>query len=68
LIKAVAAGDDYEIAFTAPPEKRHAVAKAAAQSGTRVTEIGRVTTGQGAALLDESATEIPIVRAGYTHF
>ena len=68
LLKAVAAGDDYEIAFTAPAKMRDAVASAAEQSGTLVTEIGHVQRGAGVRLLDESGRDIPIARAGYTHF
>ncbi|HEY1631239.1 MAG TPA: thiamine-phosphate kinase [Rhizomicrobium sp.] len=55
---AATAGDDYEIAFTAP-------------AGTRfkgVTEIGRVERGQGVALLDAKGREIPLKKKGYTHF
>jgi thiamine-monophosphate kinase len=66
--RAVCAGDDYEIAFTAAPENRDAVASAAAKAGVSVAEIGRVESGQGVSLLDESGAEIPIEHRGYTHF
>lgn len=68
LVEAVTAGDDYEIAFTAPPEKRGAIADAAAASGVPVTEIGTVQSGEGVVLLDEAGDEIPLNRTGYTHF
>jgi thiamine-monophosphate kinase len=66
--RAAVAGDDYEIAFTAPASRRADVANAAARSGVAVTEIGRVGAGEGAVLLDASGREITIARSGYTHF
>ena len=66
--RAAVAGDDYEIAFTAPASRRADVASAAARSGVAVTEIGRVAAGEGAVLLDASGREIALARSGYTHF
>ena len=66
--RAAVAGDDYEIAFTAPASRRADVANAAARSGVAVTEIGRVAAGEGAVLLDASGREIALARSGYTHF
>jgi thiamine-monophosphate kinase len=68
LAQAVTAGDDYEIAFTAPPENREAIAAAAATSGVPIAEIGRVAIGRGVVLLDQSGVEIPLKQGGYTHF
>lgn len=66
--RAAVAGDDYEIAFTAPAPRRADVANAAARSGVAVSEIGRVAAGEGAVLLDASGREIVLARSGYTHF
>ena len=66
--RAATAGDDYEIAFTAPPQNRAAVLAAAQQSGTPIAEIGRVEAGEGVDLLDSQGKEIAIERAGFTHF
>lgn len=66
--RAAVAGDDYEIAFTAPASRRTDVANAAARSGVAVAEIGRVAAGEGAVLLDASGHEIALARSGYTHF
>ena len=68
VIRAASAGDDYEIAFTAAPIHRNSVEKIAARTNTRVTEIGRVVPGEGAALVDAEGNEIAIARKGYTHF
>src|SRR5262249_34972172 len=51
VVRAATAGDDYEIAFTAPRTKRARVLAAAKAARTRVTEIGFVMTGRGVALL-----------------
>ncbi|HEV2560700.1 MAG TPA: thiamine-phosphate kinase [Rhizomicrobium sp.] len=68
IARAASAGDDYEIAFTAPLEKREAVLAAARASGTSVTEIGRVEAGEGIVLLDSGGGHIPVARPGFTHF
>jgi len=68
MARAAVAGDDYEIAFTAPVSGRADVANAAARSGVAVTEIGRVAAGEGAVLLDASGKAITLVRGGYAHF
>jgi thiamine-monophosphate kinase len=65
-VQAATAGDDYEIAFTAP--SRAAVMRAARKAGVIVTEIGKVERGRGMVLLDASAREIKLVRKGYAHF
>ena len=56
----VAAGDDYEILFTAPP--------GAAEGIEGVTRIGRVIAGQGVAVLDPAGKPIEVKTAGYRHF
>ncbi len=65
-IAAVTAGDDYEIAFTAP--KRHAVMRAARKAGVAVTEIGVVERGEGVVLYDAKGKEIRLKKKGYAHF
>ena len=68
ILRAATAGDDYELAFTAPQSMRSAVAKAAARAGVAVAEIGRVEAGQGVCLMDDRGHEIEVARAGYAHF
>jgi thiamine-monophosphate kinase len=60
IVRAATAGDDYEIAFTAPSLIRDA--------HTPVTCIGRVEQGSGVALIDADGNEIIVLRAGYRHF
>lgn len=66
--RAVTAGDDYEIAFTAPESARAGILRAVAESGTPVHEIGVVEAGEGVTLLDETGAPIAIARGGFTHF
>jgi thiamine-monophosphate kinase len=65
-VRAVTAGDDYEIAFTARSDA--AVLEAGRKVGVPVTKIGQVEEGQGVALLDGAGREITLNRTGYTHF
>jgi thiamine-monophosphate kinase len=68
LLRAATAGDDYELAFTAPPAVRAAVADAARASGVAVSEIGRVEPGAGVGLIDEAGRAIAVDRPGFIHF
>lgn len=51
----LAGGDDYELAFTAPADRRAAVEAAAATCATPVTRIGRVDAEPGVRLLGAGA-------------
>jgi thiamine-monophosphate kinase len=66
-IRAATAGDDYEIAFTVSPRHVDSAIKAARDS-TSITQIGRVTAGEGVVFLDENGHEIGVKRKGYVHF
>ncbi|MDE2133979.1 MAG: thiamine-phosphate kinase [Alphaproteobacteria bacterium] len=66
VVRAATAGDDYEIAFAAPSER--AVMDAAKRAGVPVTRIGRVEEGCGVVLTGADGREIPVPRAGFTHF
>ena len=64
----LAGGDDYELAFTAPPDRRGAVQDAAAQAHTRVTRIGRIEAEPGLRLLDGQGRRIERQYASFDHF
>ena len=68
IVQAATSGDDYELAFTAPPLAEPRVRQAAAISGVSVTEIGRVEEGTGVALVDSAGQVIPVKRRGFVHF
>ena len=65
---AVTAGDDYEIAFTAPRTKRAKVFAAARASNTSVTEIGWVMPGRGVGLLGVDGKAMKVAKKGWEHF
>lgn len=64
----LAGGDDYELAFTAPPERRDAVAAAAQASHTPVSRIGTVLAQPGLQLVDAAGAPVPHRYASFNHF
>ncbi len=64
----LAGGDDYELAFTAPPGRRDAVTQAAAHAGTTVTRIGALQPGSGIRLVDGHGAELEARYASFDHF
>ncbi|HEY0300972.1 MAG TPA: thiamine-phosphate kinase [Rhizomicrobium sp.] len=68
IVRAATAGDDYEIAFTAPLARRAKVFAAAKAAGVPVTQIGWVMKGRGVALLGKDGKPVKIGKTGWTHF
>jgi thiamine-monophosphate kinase len=64
IVRAATAGDDYQIAFTAPLAKEAEIASVSVQ----VTRIGTVEQGSGVVLLDAQGREIAVPRKGFVHF
>ena len=64
----LAGGDDYELAFTAPPARRDAVAAASQASGTPVTRIGTVLAEPGLQLVDALRHVVENRYASFDHF
>jgi thiamine-monophosphate kinase len=65
---ALAGGDDYELAFTAPATAREAVQAAAAQAGTRVTRIGRIEAEPGVRVVDGQGQPLGQRFGSWDHF
>jgi len=65
---ALAGGDDYELAFTAPGSARDAVEAAASESQTPVSRIGRIDTAPGLRLLDAAGKPLQRRYASFDHF
>ncbi|UJB30610.1 thiamine-phosphate kinase [Chromobacterium sp. Beijing] len=63
-----AGGDDYELVFTAPAERRAQIEACAATAGCRLSRIGRIVAGQGVSLLDGEGNIIQLESTGYDHF
>ena len=64
----LAGGDDYELVFTAAVAAREAVQRAAAQSATPVTRIGRIESEPGLRLLDAGGQVLPLSLQSFDHF
>lgn len=61
-------GDDYELLFTAPKNKRAQVLAAAHQSEVGVTLIGCIETQQGIRLYDARGQHVPQIYQSFDHF
>ena len=61
-------GDDYELCFTAAPERRDAVLRAMQAVSTPVARIGRVVAGDAVRAIDPAGATWPPPRDGYAHF
>lgn len=68
VVRAATAGDDYEIAFTAPSSAEPAMRAAASRQKLAVTRIGTVEAGEGVRLLARDGSDIPVLKPGFTHF
>ncbi len=64
----LAGGDDYELAFTAPPVARAAVQAAARASATPVTLIGQIYSEPGLRLTDAHGTPVANSYRSFDHF
>lgn len=68
---AMAGGDDYELVFTAPHEKRGLVEQAAISAVTPVTCIGRIREardGERFLMHDKSGRRVALSATGFDHF
>jgi thiamine-monophosphate kinase len=64
----LAGGDDYELLFTAPPEKRDAVMRAGQHAGVAVTLCGRIEAGRGLRVVDAEGHAVQPPDSGFDHF
>jgi thiamine-monophosphate kinase len=64
----LAGGDDYELLFTAPADRRKLVEAAAQTTGTRVTRIGRIEPEPGVRLFDAEGKPIARRFPSFDHF
>ncbi|WP_198971202.1 thiamine-phosphate kinase [Xylophilus sp. ASV27] len=64
----LAGGDDYELAFTAPPEASDRVEAAGAASGTPVTRIGWIEAETGVRLVDAEGAPVEGGFGAFDHF
>jgi thiamine-monophosphate kinase len=63
-----AAGDDYELLFTAPPDADEEITSLARGLGLRITGIGCISPGEGVRLVDAKGAAVPLTAVGWRHF
>lgn len=61
-------GDDYELCFAAPLEKRAEMAVLAQTTGLPLTRVGRLVAGAGVRVLAPGGTSLAVTHAGFDHF
>jgi thiamine-monophosphate kinase len=64
---ALTGGDDYELVFTAPPERRLQIQALARTLDLPLTRIGRTAAGSGVVVLDEAGAPLTLHRRGWSH-
>jgi len=64
----LAGGDDYELCFTASPDRSRAILSVAQAAGLTVSQIGHVTKEPGLRLLDGEGRTMEIRERGFDHF
>jgi thiamine-monophosphate kinase len=61
-------GDGFEVVAAIPPRKLRAFLAAAKRAGVAVSQIGRVTAGQGVRFQDGNGRQLRFRRASFSHF
>jgi thiamine-monophosphate kinase len=61
-------GDDYELCFSLPRERRDEIAAIAEAAGVAMTRIGRVVDGDAVVVLDDDGNPRQMLRSGFDHF
>ena len=64
----LAGGDDYELLFTAPPERAAALHDAAARCAVAVTRIGRIDAACGLRIVDAEGRAVVQTFTAFDHF
>jgi thiamine-monophosphate kinase len=65
---ALASGDDYELLFTAPPDRRQAVGRAAVTAAVAVSRIGAITSTGRLELVDADGRAMDTAARAFDHF
>ena len=61
-------GDDYELLFSAPPDRRGAVEAAGQAAGVAVTRCGHIVAGAGLRVIDARGQTVEVDPRGFDHF
>jgi len=66
--KLISNGDDYQILFTASPNKSRIIKNVSKNKGIKLTKIGKIIPGNvKSSIIDEKGKQIVIKSTGYTH-
>ena len=66
--KLISNGDDYQILFTASPNKSRIIKNVSKNKGIKLTKIGKIISGNvKSSIIDEKGKQIVIKSTGYTH-
>lgn len=63
-----AGGDDYELCFTANPEREREIAAISEKLDLKLTRIGKIVLGHKLVLRDASGQPVAVEKGGYDHF
>ena len=61
-------GDDYELCFTASPDREDEILAVASKIGVKITKVGRIAAGPGLQVLDGAGQSIEIPNQAFDHF
>lgn len=66
----ITGGDDYELLFSAPADRRDEIAALATRTGVPITEIGRLSAGEAGRVevLRDGGVPLALSSRGWTHF
>jgi len=64
----LAGGDDYELCFTATPQRAAQIEALSATLDIVLTRIGRIVNGSEVVVLDAAARPLPVKDKGFDHF
>ena len=66
--KTVTNGDDYQILFTASPNKRRIIKKISKNLSIKITKIGKIVSGKNKSMIvDAKGKQIKAINKAYTH-
>jgi thiamine-monophosphate kinase len=64
----LAGGDDYELLFTAAPDRRDGVLAAGRRTEVALTRCGTIEAGRALRVVDATGVELPLSWSGFDHF
>ncbi len=64
----LAGGDDYELCFTAPADRRREILQTGERAGVELASVGRIVEGTGVRVLGPDGRPMQIPGRGYDHF